>query len=302
MNKKLYKFLSITLPFLALVFFIWLAEKRTDGFTTGYITRFESYDKSNEIQVSDLNEIKTILAQKYHYLTRGKQSFIFESNDKKYILKFFDKSRFFSRFYVFSKLPIFGEDLKNKYYNRGKSKLEFEFTSTKLAYERLKDDAVLEYVNLTKTNLFNDKLCITNKFGRTFFVDLNDTFFILQKKCDLFYTKYEESKDEDYKKHLLESFLEMVHRRNIKQIVDNDIGKNRMNWGVFENNAVTIDIGRWYIDKNVLTSQGYKKHMLKATITLRKYLLENDPQKIDFLDKRLQEYFEDFDKNYAKCL
>jgi hypothetical protein len=298
MNNKNYKFLSIIFPLFSLVFFIWLAEKRTDGFITDFITRFECYDKNYEIQVSsDAREIKTILSQKYHYLTRGKQSFIFESNDKKYILKFFDNSRFFSKFYILSlPLPNFLDHIRKNCYNKRKSKLEFDLSSVKIAYERLKDDAVLVHANLTKTNFFNDKLCVTNKYGRELLLDLNNAFFILQKKCELFYPKYEESKDEVYKNHLLESFLEMIHRRTLKLVVDNDIGKNKTNWGVFDNKAVTIDIGRWYIDENLLTSQGYKKHMVKATVTLRKYLLENDPQKIDFLDQKLKKSFEDFDK------
>lgn len=304
MNKKVCKFLSIIVPFFSFVFFIFLVEKRTDGFTTDIITKFDSSDKNYEIKiVSDINEIKSILSQYYHYLTRGKQSFIFESNDKKYILKLFDNSRFFNKFYSCSfPLPKFLKDKRQKYYNKRKSKLDFVIASTKIAYENLKDEAVLLHINLTKTNLFTDKLCITNKYGKKLYLDLNNTFFILQKKCDLLYSKYEESKDDNYKCHLIESFLDMVHKRSLKLVVDNDIGKNRTNWGIIDNKVVTIDIGRWYIDESLKSSQGYKKQMLKATITLRKYLQEYDPEKIDFLDKKLEEFFVNFDKNSSKSL
>lgn len=295
MNKKTYKLLTLTIPIFFLFFFIWLSVKRTDGFTTGYITRFDRSYK-NDIQISsDVNEIKSILSQNFYYLTRGKQSFIFESNDQKYILKFFDKSRFFGKVYL-TTLPIlkFLNIQRNEFYNKKKSKLEFDISSAKIAYELLKDDAALVYVNLSKTNLFEKKLCITNKCKRELYLDLNDAFFILQKKCDMFYPTYEKLSDDISKYNLLDSFLEMVHRRTIKCVVDNDIGKNRTNWGVLDNKAVTIDIGRWYLDDKLTTFQGYKKHMLKATITLKNYLLENDPKKLDFVEKKLQKYFEDF--------
>ncbi len=304
MKIIIYNFLKKIIPFFVLVFFIWLAIKRTDGFTTNLITRFINNDKTYEVNItSDIEEIKNILSQKFHYLTRGRECFIFLSDDNKYVLKFFDSNRYHTKMYCPSiSLPKFLDNFRNKHYNRRKTKLKFNLSSAKIAYERLKDDAALVYVNLHKTNLFNDKLSITNKYGKSFLLDLNDIFFVLQKKCDLFYVKYENSKDEVYKKHLLEAFLEMVHRRTIKLVIDDDIGKKRRNWGIVDNKAVTFDIGRWYLDEKLQTPEGYKKEMIKATKIFRKYLSENEPDKLDFVNKKLQEYFETFNKNYdLKC-
>ena len=86
----------------------------------------------------------------------------------------------------------------------------------------------------------------------------------------------------------------MVHNRTKNLIIDDDIGKKRRNWGLHNNKAVTIDIGRWYFDEKLAAFEGYKKEMLKATKILRKYLLENEPDKLDCVNQRLDKYFDDF--------
>jgi hypothetical protein len=291
-----------TIPFFALAFFIWLGVKRTDGFRQNLITTFKSYDKKWDIELTtDINEIRDILSKKFHYLTRGRECFIFESDDEKYVIKFFDSSRYDAKlFKPYIPLPKILENYRKKHYNRRSTKLNFNLSSAKIAYERLKEDAALIHVNLTKTDIFSKKIHITNKYGKQLFLDLNNIFFILQKKCDLFYREYENINDDEYKKYLLTSFLEMAHRRTLKLVIDDDIGKKRRNWGLLNNKAVTFDIGRWYHDEKLQTLEGYKKEMIKATKIFRKYLSDNEPEKLDFVNQMLEEYFKAFNEKVSK--
>src|SRR3972149_6342176 len=101
MNKTIENILRKILPLAFLIFFIWLGYRRTDLFSTHFITRFKEYNKSYELEnLSDINEVKSVLSRKFHYLTRGRECFIFESEDKKYILKFFDSTRYYTKIYV----------------------------------------------------------------------------------------------------------------------------------------------------------------------------------------------------------
>lgn len=287
-------------PFLTLIFLVWLAIKRTDGFRDDLITKYDKIEKQWEINQDDvIDETKAILAQDFHYLTRGRECFIFESTDKKYVLKFFDSSRYYTKYFFADIalprfLPKYIDTYRFKHYNRRSTKLNFNLSSTKLAFENLKEGSALVYVHLNKTTAFKDKIKIINKYGKKSYLDLNNIFFILQKKCDIFYRVYENTDDEKYKVYLLESFLEMVHNRTKKLIIDDDIGKKRRNWGLHNNKAVTIDIGRWYFDEKLASFEGYKKEMLKATKILRKYLTENEPDKLDLVTQRLEKYFNDF--------
>ncbi|NGX29129.1 MAG: hypothetical protein K940chlam1_01326 [Candidatus Anoxychlamydiales bacterium] len=295
------KILSKITPFIVLIFFVFLAIKRTDGFKEELITRYDQVDKQWEMnQEGAIEEAKDVLSQDFHYLTRGRECFIFESQDKKYVLKFFDSSRYYTKYFFADItlpwfLPKYIDTYRFKHYNRRSRKLNFNLSSTKLAFDNLKDESALVYVHLNKSTSFKDKIKITNRYGKTYHLDPNNIFFILQKKCDIFYRVYETTTDEKYKHYLIESFLEMVHNRTKKLIIDDDIGKKRRNWGLHNNKAVTIDIGRWYFDEKLATLEGYKKEMLKATKILRKYLSENEPEKLDFVTNRLDEYFSDFE-------
>jgi len=294
MKNRILRILKKIIPFSALVFFIWLGINRTDGFRTNLITRFKIVQKDWKIPPSkNFSEITNILAQDFHYLTRGRECFIFESKDKKYVLKFFDSSRYYTKYYFPSvSLPKFLDDYRSKHYNRRRTKLNFNLSSSQLAYLNLKEDAALVYVQLNTSDIFPQKVKVKSKYGKTFSIDLNNVFFILQKKCQIFYKILESSNDEEYKNSLIFSFLEMVDRRTRKLIIDDDIGKKRRNWGIYNNEAVTIDIGRWYFDEKLATPAGYKKEMLKATKILRKYLKENDPDRLNLVNQKLEQYFE----------
>lgn len=284
------------------IFLVFLSIKRTDGFRTDLITKYDKIEPQwNLLQKVDILKIKNILNQDFVYLTRGRECFIFESQDKNYVIKFFDSSRYYTKYFFPSiKLPKFLDAYRQKHYNRRKNKLNFNMSSAKLAYDNLKDDAVLEYVHLNKTNYLPKKFKLINKCGKAVYIDLDNIIFIVQKKCDIFYKKYESSNDNNYKKKLILAFLEMTHNRTKKLVIDDDIGKKRRNWGLYQGKAVTIDIGRWYFDEKLATLEGYKKEMLKATKILRKYIKENEPEKLEFIEKKLNKYFEDFEKAEEK--
>ena len=79
------------------------------------------------------------------------------------------------------------------------------------------------------------------------------------------------------------------------------IGKKRRNWGVLNNKVVTFDIGRWYHDDKLQTPAGYKKEMIKGTKIFRKYLLDNEPEKLGFVNNKLENYFKIFNENYQSA-
>jgi len=292
-------------PIFFLFFFIFLSLKRTDGFTTHLITHFKKYEKDKNISIENINfsKIENILSQKFYYYMRGRECFIFISEDQKHILKFFDSSRYdVTFFFPKLKMPNFLDKYRKKHFNRRIKKLDFNLSSAKLAFENLKEDSALEYININDRGFFSKKITIVNRYKKEFLLDLNNIFFILQKKCDIFYKCYENTKDEKYKNYLIFSFLEMVHNRTKKLIIDDDIGKKRRNWGLYNNKAVTIDIGRWYFDEKLKTPQGYKKEMLKATKILRKYLENNEPLKLSMVNEKLKKYFQAFkEEYYLKC-
>ncbi|MBN2479935.1 MAG: hypothetical protein JXA94_06880 [Parachlamydiales bacterium] len=293
-------FFHFFLCFSVLILVSILALYRTQGFATFKIKKFAKVEKKWSFEKpQDIDEIKKILSQDFEYLSRGRQAFVFVSSDKKYVLKFADKERF-NLFYYFPKIPLpkVLNNYRNKHYYRRKNRFENDLQSLKLAYENLKEDAALKYVHINKTNIFKN-IKIKNKIGKSFQLDINDKIFVLQKKYDEnFFDAYEKSKD--LKKDLLLSFLDMVDRRNKKFIIDDDIGKKRRNWAIINQSVVNIDVGRWYFDEKLILPQVYKKEMLKATKTLRLYLLENDKSMLGFVEKTMNKYISNYEENYFK--
>jgi len=119
--------------------------RRTDGFTTYSIMKNKNIDTDYDFDyLVDPTLINNILSQPFYYLNRGRQCFVFESLDKKYVIKFYDKERF-NLFYYFPKLPLpkLLNDYRNKHYFRRKNRLGCDLISLKLAFENLKDDAAI---------------------------------------------------------------------------------------------------------------------------------------------------------------
>ncbi len=303
MKKKIVKLTKYLMPFISLFFFIWVSNIRTDGFQTDIIKRFDdSFSIYTMQKPGNIDEINKILSQEFHYFTKGHECFIFESNDHKYVLKFFNSSRYYTQFRYFVKSYFFDIPLskflnKSKHYNRRLNRFYLNLASVKLAWENLKEDAALVYVNLCRVDFFKSKIKLVTKNKNIFYLDVNDVFFIIQKKCDDFYQVLKDTQDDNYKNYLITSFLQMLDRRTKKLIIDSDSGEKKDNWGVYDNRVVTIDIGRWYFDEKLATESGYKKEILKGLKTLKNYLNENDPEKLKLVNEKLETYFKEFEKN-----
>src|SRR5688500_13829152 len=62
----------------------------TDGFKESNIIEDINEEPNHNLNISNIekDQIKKILAQPFYYLGKGCQSYVFISNDKKYVIKF----------------------------------------------------------------------------------------------------------------------------------------------------------------------------------------------------------------------
>jgi len=121
----------------------------TDGFRLDKIktTLIEKRDKKN---VS--NEINDILDQKFRYLSKGCQTYVFESEDKNYVIKFVRYHRYTIPMWL--NISSFATDYKNiRLYYKSKL-LNDSLNSYRIANEHLKDETATIYVHLQKTRYF----------------------------------------------------------------------------------------------------------------------------------------------------
>ncbi len=174
------------------------------------------------------------LQRPFTYLSKGKQSFVFLSEDQRYVLKLF-------RFNPLS-IPTerwentlrkaFG--MKEKRIKTFESRVIKNFTACKIAETLLKEETALIYAHLNpkKTNLPILRLIGPNR--RTYSIDPAQYRFAIQRKGELFpKTPTEEQ---------IVSFLSLIEKVKNKGVINLDT-KLGTNYGLIDNRAIQLDFG-----------------------------------------------------------
>lgn len=270
--------------FLAL-FLGFLAESQTDGFRTDkiFVPQAHFFERSEPSRPSE--QIKEILDQKFIYLGRGRQCFVFESQDHKYVLKFLNKCNF--RIPLFLKNLTFLPFIKH-IVERKEKKREITRRSITLTYEKLKDESKILFMNLTPSGQL-PKIILKNRANIEFEIDLNRSFFILQQKALLFFEALNQFNKDDPQglQQGIDAYFDLVRSRISKRIADDD--KNiATNIGFVGKEAILIDFGRLYFDENLKNSQDKKTELMRSTDMLRKWLTTRFSEKVAYLDEKIE--------------
>ena len=153
--------------FLILFYAISLfCEKETAGFSIRRISAAPTLPFTNQGETLATQEI---LKQPFHYLARGGQTFVFVSEDQKYVLKFFKNS------------PNAFVPLK-KYHTKKIGKLMRDIEGYLLAFERLPEESGLIFLKLDTETPFDQTVTIVDKLGIQHELSLQKTLFVVQKK------------------------------------------------------------------------------------------------------------------------
>ncbi len=176
------------MKFLKWLFFIplvyWIEKfciHQTDGFTLLKIRSTLMANPKWEIAETFPQEISPLLSQKFLYLDSGGQCYAFASEDGKVVIKFF-KHHLRRLPWLIAHIPLPSKyaALREKQKIKRLSKLDRDFTSYKIAYERLREESGLLYLHLNKTKHLNLYVTIVDKLGIAHYLDLNDLEFIVQ--------------------------------------------------------------------------------------------------------------------------
>ena len=211
-----------------------------------------------------------IFKQSFYYLGRGSQSFVFESEDKKTVLKFY---RFPSHLrkipwahhpfgYLFS-----SKRQKIKAYNL--KKLHLSLHSFCLAAEPLSKETGVLYVHLAPTSELCQKVHLIDRRGSHYYLPLDPLTFIIQKKGAPFLSVFKTATQE-MQKQMLDSLIMLIAKRCEYNITDLDNMDND-NYGWGNNEAMHLDIGRFQ-EKADLNA---KDEILRITHPLIRYLADN---------------------------
>lgn len=243
--------------------------QKTDGFTLLKIQSHLSYDPRWEVKQEYSEDTQRILNQKYHYLSKGAQCYVFQSEDHQYVLKFFRQKLFYiPQIYHYLPLPARLEHYRAKKLQKKRNALEKDFQSYVIAYEDLKSETGLVFMHLNKTQIFQHPLTLVDKLGIEHQIDPNQYEFYLQKRADLIPQKIETC-TLDEAKQAIAALFDLIEIKLEKGIRDTDENLKK-NFGFVGTQAIQIDIGRFsktpFSKEKALNSLSKKKEDLQYWI------------------------------------
>lgn len=263
----------------------------TDGFCLSHIQPLsEQFCKSaTQKQQQDPHHLQMILNQPFYYLGKGAQTYVFGSRDGEYVIKFFRFER--RRPFVPDWVPIpslfahYRDQTKHKRLQR----LQKEYRSYQLAFDRFKDESGLIYLHFDVSTLENQKLTIYDKIGIKQELSLQKYPFILQKRALGFYptlSRLIESRDIKTAQSAIDQLIDLIVKRHKLGLFDKDPDL-KTNFGFIGNRPIQIDTGRF-------TDAALKESELSVDVRricgpLAKWLHEKSVDLEEYLNRKIQE-------------
>lgn len=258
--------------FLIAVLLSWIAIVRTD-----FSPKIISAPLTAERSPPFTPEIERALSQTYRFLGKGRQSFAFESEDGKTVLKFFNRR--YSEMPWYACLPLPNAWRKKEFDKRSLRK-DFSLHSYLLAEKYLKEETGLLYVHLGKTKGLGS-VRLFDKAKRFFSIDLDEVPFILQKKGTPFYP----SLNEENLSEGMDAFLKIIAKRISFGIADFD-HEIEHNFGILEGKPFHLDPGRLFVCEDLQDPKRFKQEWWSATHRFRDWLQKNYPEFISSFDEK----------------
>jgi hypothetical protein len=280
-----------------LVTFSWGAGRlyfaTTGGFTLSNIRSSLPFDPRFETRALSENEkedLKNILNQEFTYIGKGCQSYVFESQDKNYVIKFLKYQRFRNPVWLnwLSVIPQIDTYRLQKVAKK-KEKLDALFTSWCLAFDRLQNETGLVFVHLNKGSNLNQTITIYDKLGLSHQICLDEMEFLVQRKADMLCSTLSclmnEGKSEDAKA-IISSLVQMVEDEYVAGLADNDHALMQ-NTGVYLGKPIHIDVGQFVEDVSMLQKDRAFQELYNKTYKFKLWLKKHHPELSVHLEKEL---------------
>jgi hypothetical protein len=253
---------------LACVFaFARVGQHLSGGFRVDKIKTTMLEDKSYGNSAVD-EDILAILDQPFTYIDKGSQTYVFESEDKNYVIKFIRFNRYRQPFWMsyLNKTDAQKKYVAGRIVHKHKS-FTSSLTSYNIAEKYLQDNTGIIYSHLAQSDNINKKMRVKDKVGRKMVVDLDTTGFILQKKAiplTSFLLNIKQKDDDIALREIIISFLRMICSLYEKNIVIRDYNCVK-NAGVLDGCVINIDLGSFFAKDNLEDKQEFTREIRNFT-------------------------------------
>ncbi|MDB2613539.1 hypothetical protein N9Y92_00075 [Chlamydiales bacterium] len=212
----------------------------TDGFTISNISSELPSISSFEVKQSDYSPLN----QKFTYLGKGCQSYVFLSNDGQYVLKFFKFKHLTPPLWTYF-LP-FGEGaIKKK-----EEKRNHLFNGCAIAFRHCMDECGLVAMHLVKEKVPFKEVDLIDKMGFHHTIDPSQYAFYIQRFGHSFLNKITTSESSDLKKIILDVIC-LMKKRSLKGVRDCDPALIQ-NLAIVDGAPIFIDLGQFIKDESIV--------------------------------------------------
>jgi hypothetical protein len=209
--------------------------------------------------------VKNTFSQPFYYLGSGEQCYAFQSEDGRFVLKFFKMHQLLPKEWLNS-FPFFlFESYRFNHVEKKKQLIKQVFTSIKISYDRLRSQTGILFVHLNKTRDFKTKVTLFDKAGKKYLVDLDSKEFLLQKRVVKIYdhlVALMKQEEEERVHQCIRSLFKVVIDRCKQGLADLDIGV-RNNYGFLGDDAIIIDCGGFILDDAMKQPHLYEREILR---------------------------------------
>lgn len=260
----------------------------TKGFSLAKIEKEFRTKTCNETPLFSQPEL---LNQPFFYFSRGKQSFVFLSEDGKYVIKLFNNtySQKIQRFQFISQFPFLKNwALKKADYFTFKQARAMQ--SYQIAKEKMEEKTALCYLHLTPSQDLPQTLTLVDSLNSPHTLNPNTIPFLIQKKVPLFYPTLKEmivNNQIPQAKKAISSLIDLFFWKYRQGIADSD-PLIRTNYGLIETQAIQLDLGPLSVDPSVSDPIWQCKEVTRVMQSLRDWLKKNGEELLPFLDQELE--------------
>ncbi len=230
-----------------------------------------------KLQKKRADPLPACINQPFFYLGKGSQSYVFESSDGQYVLKFFRMNRYRVAQIVY--IPPFFKEMQEEKRVVKQKKLDDLFTSCHIAFKRLAKQTAIVYLHLEESANLNQKVLIHDALSRPYLIDLDKTPFIIQKKAVPLYVYLEGLIKE---KKTSEVCVALIDLKNLlisrfeRQVSDHDPVIEKNAGYLLDGRPIFMDIGQFYLSEKISSPSAYRQEGAGVLRKLKIWLEEQD--------------------------
>lgn len=263
--------------------------KMTDDFRIANINDelpYRSEYATEDLRGAERKKLDSILSQNFHYIGKGAQSYVFGTEDEKYVIKFFKFKHHRPRMLVRILPPIGSlKEFKEKHYAKKYLKFHSAFKGYKLGFDSYRKECGLIAVHLNRTEGIYPEVHVRDKLGFPRTIGLDPIVFVVQERGVTFQVLQ--------KKALLEGDLAKAkwQMRKIMNFFQNEYAmglrdKDRCvmkNTGFVGDRVIRMDVGMLERDPTVSSLDKQVEYLAIARNEYHLWLSKNFPQYYDEL-------------------